>query len=194
MSKMSWALSPLVAALLPMRQSHGRTVRTALFGLGVVACGGGMQFDADFDPATDFSKYRTFFWAVDQRETGDPRLDNPVLDARIRSAVDQQLTATGLTKVEGRSGDLGVRYHAVLQDLVRTDTFDDAYAGVFRQETVSTPYTEGTLVLDLYDGATTELVWRGSAQAEVNQNNDPRRQSERINEAVRQMLEQYPGR
>ena len=41
-----------------------------------------------------------------------------------------------------------------------------------------------------------ELVWRGSAQAEVNADNDddPRGQSERINEAVQKILEAYPGR
>lgn len=170
-----------------------RYVATAVLGLSLAACAGSMRIESDFDATTDFSQYRTYTWAGEQRITGDPRLDNPLLDARIRSAIDQQLTAIGLRQASG-SADLGVRYHAVLDDRVRVDTYREYYTGVFRQTSMTTEYTEGTLVLDLYDAKSNKLVWQGSAEAEVHLDNSPELQSTRINEAVRKMLEGYPRR
>jgi hypothetical protein len=59
------------------------------------------------------------------------------------------------------------------------DAVTDAY--VFGHE-------EGTLGLDVLDGRTQQLVWRAAATAVV----DPKERQDRITEALRRMLLQFP--
>jgi hypothetical protein len=59
-------------------------------------------------------------------------------------------------------------------------------------ETYVREYTEGTLVLDLVDGEKGELAWRGTAQAEVTQTQDPEKRQQRIRKAVAEILQQFP--
>ena len=52
-------------------------------------------------------------------------------------------------------------------------------------------YAEGTLLLYIFDGTSNDLIWKGSAQAEVELTSDPR-ETEKIEEAVRRILEKFP--
>ena len=53
-------------------------------------------------------------------------------------------------------------------------------------------YDQGTLVLDIVDGRSNELVWRGTAQARIDPSNSPEERQRRINEAVRKILDRFP--
>lgn len=55
-------------------------------------------------------------------------------------------------------------------------------------------YEEGTLILDVVDPKSKELMWRGSAQDEVNFKSTPEKAQAQINEAVNGMLEHFPPR
>ncbi len=47
-----------------------------------------IQVSQDYDSSKDFSSLKTYEWqAKSQPKTGDIRVDNPLLDARIRSAI-----------------------------------------------------------------------------------------------------------
>ena len=59
--------------------------------------------------------------------------------------------------------------------------------GLGRYET----YTQGTLVIDILDAKTDELVWRGSA---VNRMSDPAYDAKEINKVVEKILEEFPPR
>ncbi|MCH8247216.1 MAG: DUF4136 domain-containing protein [Bacteroidetes bacterium] len=52
-------------------------------------------------------------------------------------------------------------------------------------------YTEGTLVIDILDAKTDELVWRGSA---VSRMSDPAYDAKEINKVVEKILEEFPPR
>ena len=54
---------------------------------------------------------------------------------------------------------------------------------------VVTTYTEGTLVIDIIDAGTNELVWRGSA---VSPMSDETYDAKDINKAVEKILEEFP--
>lgn len=60
------------------------------------------------------------------------------------------------------------------------------------QETHTYEYDEGTLIIDFIDPKTWNLVWRGSALAEVNRAADPEKKRKRVDEAVRRILERFP--
>ena len=161
--------------------------------IGLIACGGGMDIQSDTAPGADFTQYSTYDWVGSQDRTGDPRLDNPVLDGRIRSIVEERLTAIGLEKTS-TNPDLMLQYHLALDDRVEQRTENYAGGGSFRQYTYPVEYTIGTLGLDLMDTESTDLLWRASAEAEIDENADPDKQTRNITSAVDQMLEQYPGR
>ena len=71
-----------------------------------------VRVSEDYDPDEDFSGYQTFTWLpVPQKPTGDYRVDNPLLDTRIRAAVERNLGSRGYRKVEDRAPDFYVAYH-----------------------------------------------------------------------------------
>jgi hypothetical protein len=53
-------------------------------------------------------------------------------------------------------------------------------------------YEEGTLMLDVIDSSSNELVWRGAAQARIDPNRSPQERTRLINSAVRKMLDRFP--
>ena len=53
----------------------------------------------------------------------------------------------------------------------------------------ATTYTEGTLVIDIIDAGTNELVWRGAAVSALD---DPTYDAKDINKAVEKILEEFP--
>jgi len=55
-------------------------------------------------------------------------------------------------------------------------------------------YTEGTLVVDIFDSKTKQLVWRGVARGAVEPGSSPEQQTARVNSVVAQMFQAYPPR
>ena len=53
-------------------------------------------------------------------------------------------------------------------------------------------YEEGTLVLDFVDTETKQLIWRGSAKAEIDRVDSPEKSWEIIKKAVGEILKKYP--
>ena len=127
-----------------------------------------------------FPEYRTYRWATDQqKKTGDVRIDNSILNARIRKAVDSQLASQGYEKVDSEPADFLVAYHAsVTYRLELTWYIGD--------------YDEGTLILDILDPQTKHLKWRGTAKTAVMFSATPERRERKINQAVRRILERFP--
>jgi hypothetical protein len=59
-------------------------------------------------------------------------------------------------------------------------------------QTYAREYTMGTFVLDFFDVASKELVWRGSAEGKLREYNTPEQKQDRANEVVQKILEQFP--
>lgn len=53
-------------------------------------------------------------------------------------------------------------------------------------------YVEGTIILDLVDASSKELIWRGTARGEVDPDRKPEKRREAINKAVAKILENFP--
>ena len=51
-------------------------------------------------------------------------------------------------------------------------------------------YETGTLIVDLYDARTKQLVWRGTAAGTLS--DKPEKNTAKMNKAVAKMFEQYP--
>jgi len=176
------------------------SVRTSLAALLLCLLGAcsSVRVSVDYDPTEDFSAYRTFTWFPrPQQPTGDYRIDNPLLDARIRAAVERELAAKGYRKVEDRVPDFYVAYHLSFQDKLDVYTVDRGYMTywgyrVSMPETQVHQYEEGTLVLDIANVREKELVWRGVGSGRVRQDPTPEQTTEAVNRAVAEILARFP--
>jgi len=78
----------------------------------VIPCGcASVEVSTDYDPSVDFSRFRTYAWVPSPPpRTGDVRLDSPLLEARVRDAVEVEMAERGYRKVS-ENPDLLVAYH-----------------------------------------------------------------------------------
>ena len=151
----------------------------------------------DHDTTADFSHLRTYGWLQKPSDVPrDPRIDNDLLDSRVHSAVNDELASKGFT--ESENPDFRVTYHVMIQNQLDVQSFPVAYGyGLGRVGAMSTDvrveqYELGTLLLDVVDTRTNELVWRGSAQARIDPNRTPQERTKLIREAVHDMLARFP--
>jgi hypothetical protein len=146
---------------------------------------------------SDFTVYRTYAWVPGPQEvTGDKRLDNALVDRRIRNAIGAQLRSKGYTTSGDKQPDFYVAYHAGMKDLMKGSSTQH-YIGDFAHGTHTTisdiqPYKEGGLLVDIVDAASKQLIWRGSGVAEVDAGMSPEERDKRINDVVRAMLSHFP--
>lgn len=158
-----------------------------------------MHIDSRHDSTADFSGYQTWDWMPGPPErTGDERVDDPKVRERIQSRIESQLITLGFTKV-ANSPDFLVNYHAALNtelNQVRMDNYYEyAHYQVFYPHWTAT-YTDvyelGTLVIDILDPNTNRLVWRGWARAEINPQEGPVINGEKIRKAAEGILRKFP--
>ena len=177
-----------------MKSTH-MVLLASLFAVG--ACGAGIRAGADFAPDVDFGAMSTFTWdEQDDRPVGDARLENnPLFEARLHQAIERELLARGLRPSTSNAG-LVVHHHATVRDHVEVYEADRA-AGYSTPEygdgTRVVQYEEGTLLIDIADASTMELVWRGWAQFDIGRAlSEPAQLTAQIDEAVALMFERFP--
>jgi hypothetical protein len=163
----------------------------------VGACSGGMEIHTDFDRSADFSGFQAWDWVpVPAEETGDPGVDDPIVRARIRAAVEDELSKRGYLQ-RSDNPDFLVNYHTAMKDELNSVEMQDYYDRQPYEEfpqDVTYTYTwhKGTLILDFIDVGSNKMVWRGIARAEVNLNDPPDKKKARIARAVERMLREFP--
>lgn len=168
-----------------------------LFAVVITGCAT-MNLATDYDPSANFSGLKTYAWVPSpSRGPDDPRVDNTLLESRIHAAVDSALAAKGYRQDTSGKPDFLVGYHAAVRDKMDVYAMNDMYGyrrgwGWGVSDVQVYQYEEGSLVLDVVDPTTKQLLWRGSAQAEVNRRLAPEAREQRIQEAVRRLLERFP--
>ncbi len=142
----------------------------------------------EFDPAADFSRYRTFSLQDGQLNSKNPALNSELVKKRIEAAIERDLAAKGLERgVPGKS-DLNVRYHFGSARKAQVERYPAGWRG-WGTRVVKVPYTEGTLVIDLRDTGTRSLVWRGIARQDKS---DANKLQEKLDDMVKKAFDKYP--
>src|SRR4051794_25969055 len=88
----------------------------AVLTLAVGGCGSSMKVATDYDKAANFAPLKTYSW-----RNGTP-LHNPLMSQRVVDAIDAQLKAKGLTRVDS-GGDMSVTYHAASDKQMDVQSF-----------------------------------------------------------------------
>ena len=144
----------------------------------------------NFMPGADFSKYHTYKW-VSIEGGGHP---NQIVDAQIKQSVDSQLTTKGLTKSDSDKADLYVGYQIAVEKEKQWNGY--GMGGGIRwggmASATSSTINVGTLVLDLYDPATKQLVWTGNATKTIDPSSNQEKNQKNLDKAMAKLLKNYP--
>jgi len=166
-----------------------------LMGMMVLTAGrlSAQQVKTDYDRSANFGQYKTYSW--EQVKTKD------ALDVdRIKSAVNAALAAKGWTLVDA-GGDVSIVGIEMTRNQQTLNTFYDGFGGGwgwrrfggggFAEATTTTEtYKVGTLVVDLFDTKTKQLIWRGASSDTLSNNSD--KNIKNLDKGVEKMFKNFP--
>jgi hypothetical protein len=154
----------------------------------------------DYDVSTDFSKLKTFAWQhEEQPQTGNPRIDNDLIDERVRAAVNAELAGKGFRKVDKAGADFHVAYFVEYKQRIGGGSVSvglgggsyGRHGGVGYNTGVS-DYEEGHLTLDIIDPSDGRNFWRGVGRRTSYDNSNPKKTTKVVNSAVAAILKKFP--
>ncbi len=144
----------------------------------------------DYSHSVNFGQYHTYSWL--KVDAG-----NPLWVDRIKRDVDAQLTAKGWMQVPS-GGDAAVSAFGATHDRRSLQTFYDGFGGGWRwggfgpdlatTTTINTPV--GTLVVDIFDAHTKQLIWRGTSDKTLS--DKPDKNEKKLEDSVQAMFKHFP--
>jgi len=156
-----------------------------------------VSVNADYDTTADFSRLKTWAWFTGPQRP-NPEIDG-LTDGRIRAAIEAELPGRGLTTAPAEAADVHVTYHAAVRQKIEAYPTAAGYGygygrgfGVAGTGVDVVTYDEGTLVVDLIDPKSKNLLWRGTARGVVHRDATPEERETRIRDAVKKILAQFP--
>lgn len=144
-----------------------------LFSVGVMA-----ETKSDYDRSYDFSRLRTWDFKVLNRMPTDPVGANSLWNQRIRDGLEQHFAEIGYKKINDGEPDFLLGYFMGIKQKYDIRYIDYGFPGRWgswgrlgrwygwrpgngRVDVWRIPYKESTLVVDVIDPHTNQLVWRG---------------------------------
>lgn len=159
---------------------------------GVFACiAWAASISTDYDHHADFGHYHTYYWL-------GVKAGDSLWQDRIVNAIDSQLAAKGWTKTQG-SGDAAVSAFGHVNERDSLETFYDGFpgwgwrhwgggTGIATTETI--PERVGNLNVDIFDGSTKQLIWRGRASEVLSNKAD--KNDKKLDHTVADMFKKFP--
>jgi hypothetical protein len=143
----------------------------------------------DYDKTTDFSKYRSFSAQI------ATSWGNPFGEKRALEIIENALVAKGWKKVEAGAADATVMIHGASQVKRDLNTFYSGYGGyryggMGTSTTTVNEYTVGTMVVDIFDTKSKQLIWRGIGSDELSDKAD--KNQKKIAKATEKMFKKFP--
>jgi len=158
----------------------------------------------DYDTRAEFSTYKTFNWYAASPLAKDKgvAVDNPIMDRRVAAAVEQELVNKGFRREAAADPDFLVTYYPIWQE----KTYQTAthlgwgswgfrpHFGIGIGTTVAREqrYKEGTIVLEIVDFKTNQMVWQAAAEGALTELRNPEDADQVVNGAVKKLLEKFP--
>jgi Domain of unknown function (DUF4136) len=153
-------LAALLMWFLPVSRSLALDVQTA------------------FDPKFPLSQLKSFSFAKQDRKSPDGLVNNPRAENMIRENLELEFSAIGMEKVSAEADFLFAFY---AKSVLRTRWQTPSGGGPVSSGNASPDgYEVGTLVVDIVDRKSSQVVWRGIATKTLSPNQD------KANQAVRE--------
>jgi len=158
-----------------------------------------LEVASDYDHEFDFSGYHSFAWFDDSKAERKPQRPNPIIDARVHRAIAAELISKGFAQTAPDKADFFVTYFTSTDQ--KLSIYHSGYGygwgpwggwwgpAYYMPTTHVSQYDVGTLVLDVIDSRTKNLVWRGMAQKVLD---DSDRSEEKIRAYINEVLASFP--
>lgn len=172
----------------------------------VVACASGPSVYTTAAPGADLASYQRFAF-VDPLGT-DRGGYASLVSQQLVFSTRRELELRGLEFVDDADqADLLVNFFGHLDEKIRTRQVADPWYGhsfydfrygyynswpTYSTSTEVQQYSQGTLVIDLIDARTRQMVWEGTARNEVTERSR-REAANRLDEAVTRIFEDFPA-
>jgi hypothetical protein len=146
----------------------------------------------DFDKTFNFSAVKTFAIKI------GTTWGNELSERRVLAEFDQAIAGKGWKKVDEAQADIVVILHGSTQAKHSASTFymggggyyPYRYGGMGMQQTVVNEYTVGTLVVDMFDAKTKNLVFKGTASDEISDSAE--KNQKKVVKASEKMFKDFP--
>lgn len=173
-----------------------------------------LTLDTDYDKSIDFSSLKTYRWhAQNKYNTASQQYlkVNNLMDQRIRSTINQQLKTQGYILESTKKVDFLVNYSVVIEDKTDIHTYNN-YNGYYPGFRYGTGfgyyghgiaynsgsdiqviyYQQGTLIIDIVNPETDQLMWRGAADGRLPKSANRTEKDKLIQQNVTKILSDFP--
>jgi uncharacterized protein DUF4136 len=153
----------------------------------------------DYDKSANFGAIKTFSLKI------GTSWGNPLGEKRVTDEIQQTLTEKGWTATDPEKADAIVVLHGATEKQHELNTFysgggmyggygwrgwGGAGMGMGTAHTTTTEYTVGTLVVDIFDAKSKQLLFRGTAQDELS--DKPEKNKKKLAKASDKMFKDFP--
>ncbi len=175
----------------------------AVMGLALLGACSHVQIRYDYDARANYAAYKTFDWMAASKRAKEKagKVENPIMDRRVKGAIERELTAKGFKLEPSADPDFLVTYYPVYQERAYRTTTHVGWGwgyhpwwGVRTGTAVSQVhhYQEGTIVLEIVDFKTNQLIWHGAAEGALTGLETPEDAEEVVAREVHRLLEGFP--
>lgn len=161
-----------------------------------------IEYSSHMSPYADFTQYVSWDWVpVSPDSPTDPRAEDPQLRRDIEEAVSRQMEIRGYEKTSDNA-QMAVNYHLAVQTIdqeyIRA-MYDGKYLPAYRIDfsgprSARRKWEEGSLIVFVFDTSSREMLWRGSAKAEVTEGAPHSERVRRLSKVAQSMFTSLPGR
>ena len=165
------------------------------------------QVKSDYDKNTDFSKIKTYTFAGWAKNSD--QILNDFDKKRIKDALRSEFSSRGLEAVKS-NGDVEITLYVVVNKKTSTTAYTTytggmgyyggrrgwgmGYGGVgmgmATTDYSENDYLEGTLVVDMFDKDSKDLVWEGIITSVVKEK--PKKREKSIPKKIKKLMKEYP--
>ncbi len=147
----------------------------------------------DYDKAANFGAIKTFALKL------ETPWGNPIGEKKLTEEMTQALVQKGWTVAPEAEADAQVLLHGATKTKHSLNTFYSGGGGygwrgwgggMGTATTSASEYTEGTLVMDIYDAKTKQLMWRGVAQGELK--DTPEKREKQLQKVSDKFFKDFP--
>ena len=162
-----------------------------------------LSFKTDYDDTISFRGYKSYMWYAGKMPDDDVLSANPLVKKRVATGIDKALQAKGFSIGTEESYEFVVIIHAGSKEKMQITNYGYGGYGYGRYGsgwggyggyggTDVYQYDETTLVIDIADAESKEMVWRGTVTGVVKEYSNQEEMQERIDKIVTKMLEDFP--
>ncbi len=167
---------------------------SAIVALALASAASAQDVKVDYDKAASFAPIKTFSLKL------ATTWGNPLGEKRVVTEIEEALTGKGWTKAEDGKADAEVVLHGATETKRTLNTFYSGMggygwrgygaAGMGSATTTASEYTVGTLVVDIFDAKSKQLLWRGTAQDELK--DSPEKREKQIEKGTKKLFKDFP--